>query len=172
LQEPELDIADRFRRWVDRLAARAAHIPPMRQAGAIPYAIVEGRVVFLLITTRRTGRWIFPKGAPIEGFAPWQVAAHEALEEAGVEGEVETTPIGIYRTLKAGIRPMPIEVEMYPLRVIRQVDDWPEKGKRHRHWVILPEARRLLSERKLAEFAAELEARLTRDQPATARITA
>jgi len=46
-----------------------------RQSGAIPYKIVEGQVVFLIVTSRRTGRWIFPKGAPIEGLAPREVAA-------------------------------------------------------------------------------------------------
>jgi 8-oxo-dGTP pyrophosphatase MutT (NUDIX family) len=62
--------------------------------------VVEGQVAFLLITSRRSGRWIFPKGAPIEGLAPWQVAAHEALEEAGVEGDVDTRALGSYRTMK------------------------------------------------------------------------
>ncbi len=161
-----------LRKWIDRLAARAAEISPDRQAGAIPYTIVEGRVVFLLVTTRRTGRWIFPKGAPIENLQPWQVALHEAYEEAGIEGEIETTPIGHYRTLKAGIRPVLIDVDMFPMRVTRQLDDWPEKGKRHRHWVILQDAKRLLSDPKLKEFAATLDARLRQPQPARIRMSA
>ena len=156
---------------MEHVAAHAAQISPVRQAGAIPYAVVDGRVVFLLITSRRSGRWIFPKGAPIEGHAPWQVAAHEAYEEAGIEGEVDTAPIGSYRTLKRTIPPALIDVDMYPLRLIRQLDEWPEKGKRHRHWVILPEARRLLSDPKLAALAAKIEARLSAGQPARARMS-
>jgi hypothetical protein len=60
---------------------------------------------------------------------------------------------------------------MYALRMVRQLDDWPERGKRHRHWVILPEAKRLLSDPKLAALAAELDRRLAA-QPATVRMSA
>ena len=146
-----------IQKLADRLIARIREPEAARQSGAIPYTVVQGQAVFLIITSRRTGRWIFPKGAPIEGLTPWQVAAHEALEEAGVEGDIETTPIGSYRTVKTlGIGRRVIEVEMYPLRLTRQLDDWAEKGRRHRHWVILQEARRLLSEPKLAELAAKV----------------
>ena len=42
---------------------KAEIVPALRQSGALPYAIVNDRVVFLLVTSRRTGRWIFPKGS-------------------------------------------------------------------------------------------------------------
>jgi 8-oxo-dGTP pyrophosphatase MutT (NUDIX family) len=149
------------RRWNDMVTLRAGAPEAVRQSGAIPYAVVEGQPVFLLITSRRTGRWIFPKGAPIAGMTPWAVAAHEALEEAGIEGDVETVPLGSYRTIKTiGIRRSVIEVDMYPMRLVRQLDDWREKGSRHRHWALLPEARRLLSEPRLAEMAADLSRRI------------
>ncbi len=148
-------------------------IEPATQAGAIPYTIVKGTPVFLLITSRGTGRWIFPKGAPIAGYELWQVAAREAFEEAGVEGDVETVPVGRYRGLKGSIRTAPIDVQMFPLRVVRQLDVWPEKDRRHRHWVMLPEARRLLSEPDLAEMAMLIHARVVKGiQPAKAAITA
>jgi 8-oxo-dGTP pyrophosphatase MutT (NUDIX family) len=122
---------------------------------------VEGKSVFLIVTSRRTGRWIFPKGGIIDGMTPWDSAAKEALEEAGIEGEVETVPIGAYRDLKtSGIRRLPIDVDLYPLRVQRQHDEWPEKRSRHRHWVILPEAKRLLSNPRMSELAAALDRRL------------
>jgi 8-oxo-dGTP pyrophosphatase MutT (NUDIX family) len=147
-----------------------------RQSGAIPYRIVEGQIAFLIVTSRRTGRWIFPKGAPIEGLTPPQVAAREAFEEAGVEGVIGDTPLGSYRTVKVkGVRRVAFEVDMYPLAVETQHETWPETGQRHRHWVLLPEARRLLSDKRLAELAAELQAQLLNrsgaPQPATASIT-
>ena len=41
-----------------------------------------------------------------------------ALEEAGIEGEVDPRPIGNYRTFKTlAIRRKIIDVEMYPLRL-------------------------------------------------------
>lgn len=148
-------------------------IEPALQAGAIPYTIVRGTPVFLLITSRGTGRWIFPKGAPIKGYQLWQVAAREAFEEAGVEGEVDTLPIGIHRGLKGSLRTAPIEVRMFPLRVVRQLEEWPEKDSRHRHWVILAEARRLLSDPQLVEMASRVHARaLQAAQPEKAAITA
>jgi 8-oxo-dGTP pyrophosphatase MutT (NUDIX family) len=154
----------------DRLLLLASSDSAVRQAGAIPYTIVQGQVVFLLITSRRSGRWIFPKGELISEMTPWALAAHEAFEEAGVTGEVETKPIGSYRTMKTlSIRRQPVVVDLYPLRVEQQLDEWPEKGQRHRHWAILPEAKRLLSEAKLAEMAARLSRTLTpAPQPETA----
>lgn len=127
---------------------------PERQVGAIPYTVVGGQVVFLLVTSRRTGRWIFPKGAMEGDEPPWETATLEALEEAGVQGRAERVPVGSYRsTKKRGLRQHPIIVDMYPLRVEKQHDDWYEKGQRHRHWVVLAEAKRLLAEPGLAELA-------------------
>ncbi len=163
--------------WSDRLALRASGPDVARQAGAIPYTVVDGQVVFLLVTSRGSGRWIFPKGAPIEGLEPWQVAAQEASEEAGVEGEVDPNPLGSYRTFKtAAFRRNIIDVKMYPLRVTRQRDDWPEKTHRHRHWAILPEVKRLMSDPQLIELAIKLNQRVRlqpsfKSQPAIERIS-
>jgi 8-oxo-dGTP pyrophosphatase MutT (NUDIX family) len=153
--------------WRDRLALLGSDPDPVHQSGAIPYTVVQGQIVFLVITSRRSGRWIFPKGEPINGLAPWEVAAYEAREEAGVEGEIERMPIGTYRTMKTqGLRRRVVRVDLFPLRVTRQLEDWPEKGSRHRHWAILPEAKRLLSDKHLAELATRLSLRVaTDDQP-------
>jgi 8-oxo-dGTP pyrophosphatase MutT (NUDIX family) len=168
VQEHSLDyLQNLMRQWrVRGLLAAGRSI--VRQAGAIPYTIVNNQVVFLIVTSRGTGRWIFPKGELAEGLEPWETAAMEALEEAGVEGEIERQPIGSYRTTKSlAIRRTIIEVDMYPLRVTRQLEQWQEMKHRHRHWVILPEARRLLSEPRLAELAQRLSRRvLAHPQPA------
>lgn len=163
-------LRNRLQRIRDRLILMASSHSAIRQAGAIPYTVVQGQIVFLLITSRRSGRWIFPKGELIEDMTPWALAAHEAFEEAGVKGEIDTKPIGSYRTMKTlSIRRQPIIVDLYPLRVVEQLDEWPEKGQRHRHWAILPEAKRLLSDSKLAELATRLSKSLAPlPQPATA----
>jgi 8-oxo-dGTP pyrophosphatase MutT (NUDIX family) len=149
------------RKAADRLLLRAGGTGISRQFGAIPYTVVDGQVVFLLVTSRGTGRWIFPKGDPIEGLASFETAAQEAMEEAGIEGEVDSTPIGAYRTFKTlAFRRKIVHVEMYPLRVTSQSDDWPEKGRRHRHWAILPEAKRLLSDARVADLAVKLSQKL------------
>ena len=162
-----------MRQLADRLVLRAGGPGASRQTGAIPYTVVQGQVVFLLITSRGSGRWIFPKGEPMDGLEPWDTAAQEAIEEAGVEGEIDPRPIGTYRTFKTlAFRRKIVEVEMYPLRVTRQLDDWREKGLRHRHWAILPEAKRLLSDARLAELAVRLNQRVRSEaQPATTSIS-
>lgn len=137
----------------------------MRQAGALPYAMVEGRVAFLLITSRRNGRWMFPKGVIEPEMTPWESAALEALEEAGVSGEIARQPIGSYRGSAGSDESVLVDIDLYPLRVETQHDDYREMGQRLRHWVVLSEARRLLSDPALARLATELHQQLVGPEP-------
>lgn len=130
--------------------------PAGPQFGALPYQIVDGQLVVLLITSRGRGRWIFPKGGQVEGMTPWESAAREAYEEAGVEGVIEHAPIGSYMLPVTDERPAPVEVLIYPLRVTNQRADWKEKGQRYRHWAVLPEAKRLITHEGLADVAVAL----------------
>ena len=50
----------------------------------------------LLVTSRETKRWIIPKGWPIEGLKPSDVAAREGYEEAGIRGVIGEKAIGTY----------------------------------------------------------------------------
>ena len=152
-----------------RRGANPASGEPLMQVGAIPYRIVDGHVVFLLVTSRRTGRWIYPKGAVIEGMTAQESAACEALEEAGVEGQIWPEPIGSYDTVKVkGMTRTPLRVTLYPLEVKTQLDPWKEAGQRHRHWALLPEAKRLLSEPRLVEITRDLHTALRRRGAGTA----
>lgn len=130
--------------------------PAGPQFGALPYQIVDGQLVVLLITSRGRGKWIFPKGGQMEGMTPWESAAREAYEEAGVEGEIETTPIGSYILPVTDERPKPVEVKMFPLLVTSQREDWKEMGQRYRHWAVLAEAKRLITHEGLADVAVAL----------------
>jgi 8-oxo-dGTP pyrophosphatase MutT (NUDIX family) len=56
-----------------------------------------GRV--LLLTSRETKRWVIPKGWPMKGRKPWEAAAQEALEEAGLIGQVSKNRWGTIHTL-------------------------------------------------------------------------
>ena len=134
----------------------SAHGP--RQSGAIPYSIIDGRVVFLLVTSRRTGRWIYPKGSISTGITAWDSAAKEALEEAGVAGEIGTEPAGTYRNTDKGLL---VDIDLYPLKVGEQFDSWDEMDQRLRHWVLLSEAKRLLADRSLVRITEALHRQLT-----------
>ncbi|MDH3666420.1 MAG: NUDIX hydrolase [Paracoccaceae bacterium] len=131
-----------------------------QQFGAVPYRRGAGGLEFLLITSRRTGRWIFPKGGKMPFLSASDTAAEEAYEEAGVRGSVETRPLGSYRDIK--IREdgeTMIEVDMYPMMVEEELLDWPEKDQRRRRWVGLDEATILLSHPELVTIVKEIAAR-------------
>jgi 8-oxo-dGTP pyrophosphatase MutT (NUDIX family) len=83
----------------------------------------------MLVTSRETGRWIIPKGWPKKRKAPYASAAREALEEAGVVGEIGRDPIGSYsykKRLKSGAV-VACEVHVFPLEVKHQQKRWLEK---------------------------------------------
>ncbi len=71
-----------------------------------------------MVTSRGSGRWIIPKGNPIKGPSPADVAAQEALEEAGLVGRVSPKCIGSFafeRPRRVSSKPCMIDV--YPLFV-------------------------------------------------------
>ena len=59
-----------LRNWSPKVETPAEY----RQAGALPYALIDGRLSVLLITSRRNGRWIFPKGAIELNMSPSEAA--------------------------------------------------------------------------------------------------
>ena len=85
------------------------------QYGGIPYRIVEGEVVFLMITSRRSANWVFPKGNVEGNQSPHETVAQEAFEEAGVIGEVGEAPIGSYVHARNDKSESLVRVELYPL---------------------------------------------------------
>ena len=52
------------------------------QFGALCYRMKQGEAQVLMITSRRTGRWVIPKGWPIRGLKSDEAALQEAWEEA------------------------------------------------------------------------------------------
>lgn len=135
-----------------------ARTSPLTQYAALPWRMgAAGRIEVMLITSRETRRWVVPKGWPITGLAPGASAAQEALEEAGITGEVWAEPVGGYdyeKRLKNG-RQQPVEVEVFPLAVHEELDAWPEKGQRERRWFAAAEAASLVAEPRLAELIRE-----------------
>jgi 8-oxo-dGTP pyrophosphatase MutT (NUDIX family) len=121
------------------------------QYAALPYRHSGRRLEVLLITSRETRRWVIPKGWPIKGLAPQEAAALEAAEEAGLEGEIEASPIGSYRYLKhlKGGRTIPIQVIVFPLLVHGQSPSWKEQDQRQFAWFRCDQARALVTEPNL-----------------------
>jgi 8-oxo-dGTP pyrophosphatase MutT (NUDIX family) len=125
------------------------------QYAALPYRRRgHSRTQVMLITSRETGRWIIPKGWPKRRQAPRASAAREALEEAGVVGEVGRNPIGSYsykKRLKSGAV-VACEVQVFPLEVNRQQKRWPEKGEREFHWFSPTDAAKAVQEPALSDI--------------------
>ncbi len=113
-----------------------------KQCAALPFSWDEGELRILLVTSRETRRWVLPKGWREKRLSPHALAAKEAFEEAGVVGEVQRRPIGRYDYLKRGPRDrvIPCSVRVFPLRVERLLDDWPERRQRQRRWFSPAEA--------------------------------
>ena len=121
------------------------------QYAALPYRVRNGTLEILLITTRRTQRWILPKGWPVEGHFPHDSAAFEALEEAGISGEMSAQPLGFYRyqKLRKSGEIVPCRVGVFAMRVTRQRRTWAEKEVRQTRWYSARQAAELVGERGL-----------------------
>jgi len=110
--------------------ARQPHT--VHQIGALPIFVnPDGSRDVCLVTSRRGGRWIIPKGNPIRGLAPHEVASKEALEEAGVVGKTGRRCIGtfVFSRQRDGHEQV-YSVDVYPLQVERQLRTWTEKEER------------------------------------------
>ena len=107
------------------------------QSATIPYRTRDGKIEVLLITTRKQGKWIVPKGWIESHLESHASAEKEALEEAGVRGNVSSVSLGCYR--HGGSKDDPI-VEVFLMRVESEKSSWPEQDERERQWVSLDEA--------------------------------
>lgn len=119
------------------------------QVAAVCYRVRRGEAEFLLVRTRGSGRWTFPKGSAEPGLTLAQAAALEAFEEAGVHGRIEEASFVRY---ERGGRSA---VSAYLCEVL-----WlgnPKEAKRNRTWFSIEGARQRLREgrtgREGTEFA-------------------
>jgi 8-oxo-dGTP pyrophosphatase MutT (NUDIX family) len=123
------------------------------QFAALPWRIGEGgRRQIMLLTSRETRRWVIPKGWPMKGRKPAEVASQEAFEEAGLLGcIVGKRPLGTFHYQKQLAKKERLcQVRVFSFRVERQLDDWPEKEHRETAWFDAAEAATQVAEEGLA----------------------
>ena len=148
--------------------------PARMQYAALCYRLRKkrGQLEVLLITSRDTGRWVIPKGWPMEGRQSYAVAEREAYEEAGVKGKVHKEPIGYYmyqKGLSQGLK-VPCKVQVYSLEVDELCKNFPEKGERRLEWVSCSEAAARVAEPGLKKLILEFERNWTAShQPVPAK---
>jgi 8-oxo-dGTP pyrophosphatase MutT (NUDIX family) len=131
------------------------------QVAAVCYRVRGGEIEFLLVRTRGSGRWTFPKGSAEPGLTHAQAAALEAFEEAGVHGRIEEASFARYvrgkrgSERKTGTRSSEKElaVNAHLCEVSRLSN--PKESGRSRTWFSAQEARLRLREGRQDEDGAE-----------------
>jgi 8-oxo-dGTP pyrophosphatase MutT (NUDIX family) len=139
----------------------------VRKSAVVPYRFKNDVLQFLLITPKaRDGKpvklesWIVPKGTIKAEIRPAESARIEALEEAGVLGELNSRIRGLYRfkPKNGDIQ----EVHTYFMKVSYTMKNWEEKNQRNRKWVALENIREYIDDEALVEIIESNESKLRR----------
>lgn len=113
----------------------------------------------LLVTSRDRGRWIIPKGWPIDGLGAAEAALQEAWEEAGVKGgKVANASLGSFeyeKRLDSGGSAI-CKTEVFPVEVGKLSADFPEASQRERKWVSPHKAADMVEEPQLQDILRDL----------------
>ena len=144
-------------------SVRLSQISKMReceQVAAVCYRIRRGTIEFLLVQTRGSARWIFPKGSAEPGLTHAQAAAVEAFEEAGVHGRIEEDAFVRYASRRQGNRRNTRRSMAKALVVsahlceVRRLSN-PKEPNRNRTWFSVEETKQRLREDRNDEEGAE-----------------
>jgi 8-oxo-dGTP pyrophosphatase MutT (NUDIX family) len=141
-------------------------VPQLRKArecervAAVCYRVRDGAMQFLLIQTRGSRRWTFPKGKAEPGLTHAQAAAMEAFEEAGVHGRIEEACFARYfctvqsqtkKTGKSSVRGLAVSAHL--CEVLRLGS--PKESGRNRTWFSAQDAKLKLREGRGREETKE-----------------
>ena len=102
----------------------------------------------LLVSTKKN-RWGLPKGNLIPRLGKKRTALEEAYEEAGVLGEICNIP-------RVRLGRSRWTLDLYVMRVVKQLRRWPEKAQRTRRWVPVHQLDEWLSRRDLVKSVQKL----------------
>jgi 8-oxo-dGTP pyrophosphatase MutT (NUDIX family) len=142
---------------------RLSHLRKLReceQVAAVCYRMHRDKIEFLLVRTRGSGRWTFPKGNSEPGMTHAHAAALEAFEEAGVHGRIEEVSFARYfgrkRLLNSSARSAEkqLMIDAHLCEVLRL--GAPKETNRKRTWFSIENARERLQEGRKRDEAAAL----------------
>ncbi|TNF65070.1 MAG: NUDIX hydrolase [Rhodobacteraceae bacterium] len=134
------------------------------QFAALCYQAEGDKVRVLLITSRRSGRWIVPKGWPMDGVTPAEAAMREAWEEAGVVGRAQDQCLGLFsydKEMEDGLL-YPCVAMVYPVKVKHLAADYPEAAERRRKWFSPKKAAQKVGEPELQRILRDFDPRMLR----------
>ncbi|XP_068665236.1 nudix hydrolase 13, mitochondrial-like [Aristolochia californica] len=125
-------------------------------AGCIPYRLKnvedatasEDSFEVLMVSSPDRDDLVFPKGGWENDESVHDAARREALEEAGIKGELEDEPLGVWefrsksKENRCG-REGYCKGYMFAMEVTEELDYWPEQGSRERRWLSISDAIKL-----------------------------
>ncbi len=115
----------------------------MFEIGAFPFLLKKGKLQVMIITNTSGKSWILPKGHPENSLNKPQVAELETYEEAGIKGTIVDTKLREeFKREEGGV------IIIYPLRIKKILDTWPEQEKRERRLVYIKEALSLVTKKE------------------------
>ena len=129
------------------------------QVAAVCYRRRRSLIEFLLVNTNGGSKWTFPKGDPMPQLSHSQAAAREAMEEAGVLGEIEPNHFHLYIHSKGvfwkrpGIQEFVVKAFLLEVREMRGVHE----DNRNPTWFSTEDARRALTKGREVKYVRELQ---------------
>jgi 8-oxo-dGTP pyrophosphatase MutT (NUDIX family) len=130
------------------------------QVAAVCYRVRGGAIEFLLVQTRGSGRWTFPKGSAEAGLTHAQAAAIEAFEEAGVHGRIEEASFiryayrrqsGTASSVGSAAKGLAVSAHLCEVRRLCT----PKESNRNRTWFSVQETKKRLRQGRKSEDGAE-----------------
>ena len=127
------------------------------QVAAVCFRRKGSSIEFLLVRTS-SGRWTFPKGHREPGLSHAEVAALEAFEEGGVEGRVDSRPVGSYVHRKKSLKELGLSklTVLVFLLEVKKSDRCSESHRRPR-WLTADDARQRLAEDRSPKYRRSIE---------------
>ncbi len=122
---------------------------PIPQVCVVPFRRNGEEIEVCLITSLKKRRWILPKGIIDPGETRDETALKEALEEAGLRGQIVGEPLGVYEDFKWGRQ---LEVTVLLMEVTECARAWLESELRDRCWVESDRAVQLIAKPELRRF--------------------
>lgn len=124
-----------------------------QQSAVIPFRWTDKKLEILIITTLSGKNWTIPKGLVEPGLSVTQSAEMEAYEEAGIRGTIYPDMIGEYQYYKwQGT----CKVQVYPFKVEKILNIWPESTMRKRNWILLDQVESFIHHKKLLKIIFKL----------------
>ncbi|KJZ20913.1 hypothetical protein TW80_01435 [Loktanella sp. S4079] len=134
--------------------------PPALQVAALCHRRGKEGTQVLLVSSS-SGRWILPKGWPIDGLSAVEAAKQEAWEEGGVkkasaDEDAVQTFIGEKRFDNGAT--IPCEVKVYPFEVEKLSKTYPEAERRKRVWASPQKAAEMVDDPGLRQVLNKFDA--------------